>query len=304
MPTLKTSKFPPPKSPFAFEALCRDLFRAIWNDPGAQLHGRNGQRQQGVDIFGRPDGGSAFFGVQCKSGSLVTAAELQDEVAKAKAFEPPLTRFVLATTAPNDATLQKVARQLTSQHFLDGLFSVEVWGWDVLESRLAEHPAVIRHHYPQYAVPDDIAGLRQLAAAQIRWSAEKDRPTFERTSGALTSLAPRFEPSWRIRRASGDYVAAIDWRFCGPRFQMEWQHVDGSQIEHANITATFDLTLESLNAPSRVSIDELGLEIRFWWRDRWRHEIHRWPMRRRELTHKVLWDLGDEVAPTLRFDAD
>jgi formylglycine-generating enzyme required for sulfatase activity len=60
----------------------------------------------------------------------VTEAELEAEVAAARRFEPKLARFILATTAPRDAALQRKANQLTEQHRREKLFSVEVWAWE------------------------------------------------------------------------------------------------------------------------------------------------------------------------------
>jgi hypothetical protein len=42
----------PPKSWETFEDLCLALFKAVWRDPNAQKHGRRGQAQAGVDVFG------------------------------------------------------------------------------------------------------------------------------------------------------------------------------------------------------------------------------------------------------------
>ncbi len=47
-----------------FELLCRDLWAELWQDPSAQLNGRPGQKQDGVDIFGQPNGGGEWAGVQ------------------------------------------------------------------------------------------------------------------------------------------------------------------------------------------------------------------------------------------------
>lgn len=156
MATLKSSRFPPPRSWEEFELLCADLFRNIWNDPGTQKNGRSGQPQHGVDIFGRPDRGTSYAGVQARNKvqapKAVTPAELRSEVQKARKFVPALENFILATTAPNDARLQEEARRLTEANAAEGLFSVEVWGWDEIESRLAECPDVIARHYPEFAL--------------------------------------------------------------------------------------------------------------------------------------------------------
>jgi formylglycine-generating enzyme required for sulfatase activity len=126
-------RWDPPNDATAFESLCLDLWKDIWQDSGARKHGRRGQKQDGVDIFGYEKG--ALVGIQCKQkdGRLwakVTEAELEAEVAAARRFKPELARFILATTAPRDAALQRRANQLTEQHRRQKLFSVEVWAWE------------------------------------------------------------------------------------------------------------------------------------------------------------------------------
>ena len=97
--------YPPPNEPAAFESLCLDLWKDIWNDPGAQKNGRSGQGQAGVDVFGVHQ--SRQMGVQCKqkNGLLrtqVTVRELEKEVKEALGFRPRLDTFTTAhsTTSP------------------------------------------------------------------------------------------------------------------------------------------------------------------------------------------------------------
>ena len=50
-----------------FERFCRDLWSKVWENPQLQLHGRKGQAQAGVDIYGdikRQAGNTG--GIQCK----------------------------------------------------------------------------------------------------------------------------------------------------------------------------------------------------------------------------------------------
>jgi len=177
VPTLKSSRLPPPRSWEEFELLCADLFRLVWKDPGTQRNGRTGQPQHGVDVFGRPDGGPHYVGVQARNKTYplaaVTVVELREEVAKAKKFVPALKSFVLATTAPNDATIQEEARRLTEANEAQGLFSVEVWGWDEIESRIAECPDVMTHHYPQFGLRQDGArGAELLVGSEPSFTLE------------------------------------------------------------------------------------------------------------------------------------
>ena len=132
-------QYPPPNDAIAFESLCLDLWKEIWNDPGAQKNGRSGQAQAGVDVFSQRVG--LNVGIQCKqkNGLLrgtVTPDELKKEVEAAKSFRPPLKSFILATTAARDARLQECARLLSEQHQDNGLFTVEVWSWQDIWSEL------------------------------------------------------------------------------------------------------------------------------------------------------------------------
>lgn len=136
----------------AFERLCRDLFAAIWNDEaGTQLNGRGGQPQAGVDVFG--DQANGWCGVQCKrrggvvDNAEVSEEELRAEVAKALTFDPPIARFILASTAPRDAKIQAVARVITEEHAASRKFSVQVVSWSDIEDRLGDHPKVAAKHF-------------------------------------------------------------------------------------------------------------------------------------------------------------
>ena len=159
-------QWPPPNTPIAFESLCRDLWKDIWQDTSAQKNGRSGQRQAGVDVFGRHRGN--WVGIQCKqkNGLLrtkVTAAELEKEVEAAKQFNPPLVCFILATTGPQDAKVQQRAREITEQHKRQGLFNVEVWSWEEIWSELYQREELLKQIAPNY----------WPRLASIRWGVEK-----------------------------------------------------------------------------------------------------------------------------------
>ena len=84
---LSSYHLPAPSDWQAFERFTRDLFSAIWEDPRAQMNGRSGQPQAGVDVFGTSARTGALEGVQCKGkdaryGHSVTIDELKNEVSK------------------------------------------------------------------------------------------------------------------------------------------------------------------------------------------------------------------------------
>ncbi|ACL06189.1 Tetratricopeptide domain protein [Desulfatibacillum aliphaticivorans] len=142
----------PPKDWQAFERLCLDLWKEIWKDPNAQVNGRSGQQQDGVDIYGQIGGDGDYVGVQCKLKDLLaekslSEKELRKEVNLAKNFHPKLSQFTIATTCQNDAKIQKIARIITSENKKEGLFSIYVWSWDEIQRELAKHPNIQRTHF-------------------------------------------------------------------------------------------------------------------------------------------------------------
>jgi hypothetical protein len=191
-------QIPPPKYWQQFEDLCLSIFRNVWGNPTAQKNGRSGQQQHGTDVWGaaRYDGG-AIHGVQCKGkdvglGASVTESELRAEVEKAKQFTPALSHWILATTAPKDAAMEQTAREITEAHKTSGLFTVQVLGWEDLQSLIAKYPDVIQEYYPEQAplrkIPVDltaaIAAGKKAAASDL----EKFRRAENGTSGVLLGL--------------------------------------------------------------------------------------------------------------------
>ena len=131
---------------------------------------------------------------------------------------------------------------------------------------------------------------------------EPRRPTFEISRESLKRAEKEFTPDWRIRLASGDYVASLDWRFRGPRFPMEWRSASGSDLERTHVTAQFDLANPPGSGDDFIGANEIGLEIRFHWDGDWRSELHCWPLKRNPKPDKTLWEIGAEIMPPLFFD--
>ena len=154
-------KLPPPDNWQDFERLCWELWQLIWNDLEAQRNGREGQPQNGVDIFGRPGRGSSWHGIQCKkTSSDLSAAVIRQEVEKATRFTPAIGNFIIATTAERSAAVQQVARQVSEQNESKRSFSVSVLGWDDIVERLYTHPVVLEKWYgPSGLALDHISGL-------------------------------------------------------------------------------------------------------------------------------------------------
>ncbi|MFT4894644.1 MAG: Flp pilus assembly protein TadD [Devosia litorisediminis] len=148
MSTASTST-PKPKNWQDFERQIETLAQCWLRDPNAQGNARQGQPQNGVDVYGRREK-AGWVGLQCKQKmeKAVTATELRDEVNKAAGFEPKLSEFILVTTAPRDGKIQEVARQITDDR---DDFSVHVWGWEDVEGLVARFPEARRIFDPDYS---------------------------------------------------------------------------------------------------------------------------------------------------------
>jgi hypothetical protein len=72
-----------------FESLCKKLWGEIWACEEIKKNGRNGQNQNGVDIYGIPKNLEHYFGIQCKgkddySNANLSIKEIDAEIEKAK----------------------------------------------------------------------------------------------------------------------------------------------------------------------------------------------------------------------------
>lgn len=164
----------PPTSWETFEDLCLALFKQIWANPLALKHGRKGQPQHGVDVYGAVDpDGVVLHGVQCKGknknyNSKPTIPELKAEIAKAEKFKPSLRQWIFATTAPPDAKLQEAARKISAQRKKKGKFVIHVLAWDDIQRLIADYPSVLKKFYPEHSQDlEAIIRRLELIAASI-----------------------------------------------------------------------------------------------------------------------------------------
>ena len=124
---------PPPANWDMFENICCDLWKHIWADPKTHIHGRKGQSQNGIDIYGKPLFSYSYSGVQCKGknryyGNALKTTEVDSECEKARGFQPQLDTFIIATTSPRDKKIQEYCRTITQQKKYP--FAVDTWAWE------------------------------------------------------------------------------------------------------------------------------------------------------------------------------
>jgi tetratricopeptide (TPR) repeat protein len=143
----------PPRDEQVFEDLCLDLFSALWD--GAQLYGRRGHEQKGIDLYGKD--GDDPVAVQCKKreGKL-SKADVEKDVQSVRKHDPPFKKLIFATTARRDPKLQDFVRGLKEP------FAVEVWFWDDLEREIARHDTVYRFWEPVLGAAPPLVDVERL----------------------------------------------------------------------------------------------------------------------------------------------
>ena len=149
MPTYAGARMPPPDSWEEFENIVCSAAQNRWDNPNFALNGRNGQRQDGVDIYGTDHNGQ-YVGIQCKnSTSQLAAKAILAEVVKARSFAPQLTYFFIATTMDSDVHLQRAVRKISTDEKNNSGFQVGILSWPDIWADLVKDESRLFKHYPQ-----------------------------------------------------------------------------------------------------------------------------------------------------------
>ncbi|WP_175047978.1 hypothetical protein [Duganella vulcania] len=152
MPTIVGSQVPPPRTGDEFEDIALSAAKLRWRHTDFFRHGRPGQRQDGVDIYGTLGAPRTAIGIQCKNtmGGLTEDAILA-EIRNAESFKPPLGALYIATTASRDNVLQEKMRIVSADRTARGKFSVDILFWSDLVFDLAKDRDEFFKHYPYLA---------------------------------------------------------------------------------------------------------------------------------------------------------
>lgn len=149
MPTIAHTHLPPPKSWDEFEDIVCSIAKIRWKNPDFTRHGRQGQKQDGVDVFGYTQNGD-LVGLQCKNTlGVITEAIIQSELDKAVSFQPKIHSLYIITTAATDANLQKFVRLLSADRKENELFGMNILFWNDVAHDLTLDERYLYQHYPQ-----------------------------------------------------------------------------------------------------------------------------------------------------------
>ena len=154
MPTPSTSDLPKPKSWDEFEDITWEIYKRKWHDNHAEKYGRSGQAQNGIDIYGRQNSSGKYIGVQCKryEDNKLNQQIIKEEIVKAECFSPPLSEYIIATTASRDTKLQDFVRSLNEERGLENKFPVYIVFWEDICNDLADpnNRDLLKKHYSNW----------------------------------------------------------------------------------------------------------------------------------------------------------
>ncbi len=172
--------FPKPRDWNAFEDIVCDVFSRKYGRYNLQRYGRNGQRQNGVDIAGLVSDG--VLGIQCKHHPLgnIEEDEIEKEIQRSEAFRPNLSKYVLATSADRDVKVHSFVLETSEQRIQDGTYPVEIVFWGDIESWLSDYPDLIYKHFTKFFSLQDaehlrLPGLERRTRQTVHWPATPDK---------------------------------------------------------------------------------------------------------------------------------
>ena len=154
-----------------FEDMSGFLIEARYELRDMQPHGEHGQRQRGVDYFGR-DGRRAWVGVQAKLRSFgsLTRRTVEKDVRLAEGFHHlhhPLRRYVIVTSALPSKRLRNFVGELSCSYVSRKMFSIEILFWPDVCEMLDSHPDIARRFYPLPKPPRN-HNIRHLSLNRLR----------------------------------------------------------------------------------------------------------------------------------------
>lgn len=165
--------FPVPESDNTFEEMVCDACSIEWNDNTTQRNGRNGQLQNGLDVFGYPNGPKRRCrGAQAKlraKGKKLTKKEIDNEIIKAQTSPLNPEELIIVTSTCRDVVLQAYVDQISREQAQNNNFSVKIWFWDDLLERLLVERRFLLKYYK-----DILSSVTNLAEAE----ALIDKPIF------------------------------------------------------------------------------------------------------------------------------
>jgi hypothetical protein len=132
-----------------FEDIVKSALEQKWQTSDLTMHGRQGQKQNGIDIYGSDDHGR-LVGIQCKlTVNSIDESIINAEICNAENFEPKILSLYIATTSPTDVKLQHYVRLISFHRLKQNKFTVGILFWKDIIQDLTKDINAVKRHYPQ-----------------------------------------------------------------------------------------------------------------------------------------------------------
>lgn len=148
MPTPATTKWPRPNSEDEWEDMVLDALRIHWNDINACRYGRNGQKQNGIDIIGTRD--SYIVAAQAKNSDTLTEKTIEKEIESAKDLHIELKEFYFVISGSRDTKLQQLIHQISEKNKTNKSFSIFILFFEDVCSCLSKDPSLITKYWKSF----------------------------------------------------------------------------------------------------------------------------------------------------------
>jgi hypothetical protein len=139
---------PPPSNWQDFQDLVAQIASMQYVPESVQQYGRQGQRQNGIDIFAE-NGAGQKIGIQCKeTKKRLDKQEIENEAKAARGFTQKLDLFIIATTQRSDARLLDSVMELNNCGQFS--FTIRIEFWDDFQHYLNQCGMVLNSCYDNY----------------------------------------------------------------------------------------------------------------------------------------------------------
>lgn len=155
MPNFNTARIPAPESASEFEKIVNASVQIRWRGTFFQRYGRPGQQQDGVDSYAN-SGPEVRIAIQCKNTChTIPLAVVKQEIDKAEKFKHPIKLLYVATSQPNDRSIQDSVWTLSRERESQGKFGVSLLFWEDIISDLAKDVPTLLSFYPMLSQHDN-----------------------------------------------------------------------------------------------------------------------------------------------------
>jgi hypothetical protein len=154
---MSSYQLPPIKSSDDFENLNCDLFNELKGNHTFKRFGKTGHKQKGIDVFCSLN----KIVIQCKCKDLTRSpifikTELLKEIRSTvelvigQNLKLDFKTLYITSTASEHPDYDEFCAELKKELSTD--FDILFWGWETIESKLNDCPAVLKKYYPNYSL--------------------------------------------------------------------------------------------------------------------------------------------------------